>query len=182
MVLVILAIVGTFWGRIAGRRGHRSLAVLPFTDSAGTAGYLADGVPDSLINSLWRVRSLSIPPWATASRIRLEKGGDLRKVGEELGVDTVLTGAIHKAGKQLSLSYELIEISGPRPARVLWRDGYNCAENYLPTRLPKTALAIVEALEVPLTDEDRKNLAKRPTEEPGSLSTLRTGPAGVEPL
>jgi TolB-like protein len=175
VVLVILAIGGTFWGRIAGRRGHRSLAVLPFTDSAGTAGYLADGVPDSLTNSLRRVRSLSIPPWATASRFRPDKVGDLRKVGEEMGVDTVLTGAIHKAGKQVSLNDELIDISGPRPARVLWRDGYNCAENDLPTRLPKTALAIVEALEVPLTDEDRKNLAKRPTEEPEAYRLYALG-------
>jgi serine/threonine-protein kinase len=175
VVLIILAIIWTFWGRLAGRRGHRSLAVLPFTDSAGTAGYLADGVPDSLINSLWRVRSLSVPPWATASRFRPEKVGDWRKVGEELGVDTVLTGSIRKDGKQLSLSYELIDISGPRPARVLWRDGYNCAENDLPTRLPKTALTIVEALEVPLTDEDRKNLAKRPTEEPEAYRLYALG-------
>jgi serine/threonine protein kinase/tetratricopeptide (TPR) repeat protein len=175
VVLVILAIIGTLWGLLAGRHGHRSLAVLPFADSAGTAGYLADGVPDSLVNSLWRVRSLSVPPWATASRFRPEKVGDLRKVGEELGVDTVLTGSIRKAGKLLSLSYELIDISGPRPPRVLWRDGYNCTENDLPSRLPETALAIVEALEVTLTDEDRKNLAKRMTEQPEAYRLYTVG-------
>jgi TolB-like protein len=193
VALVILAIIGTFLGWLAGQRrehslagqrrehslaGQRrehSLAVLRFTDRDGTAGYLADGVPDSLINSLWRVRSLSVRPWATASRFRLEEDRDLRKVGAELGVDTVLTGSIRKAGKQLSLTYELIDISGPRPARVLWRGGYECAENDLPTRLPQTALAIVEELQVSLTDEDRKNLAKRPTEEPEAYRLYALG-------
>jgi serine/threonine protein kinase/tetratricopeptide (TPR) repeat protein len=175
LVTVLLAIAGTFWGWFAGRRRDHSLAVLPFTDLAGTADYLADGVPDSLINSLWRVHSLSVPPWATTSRFRPEKAGDLRKVGEELGVDVVLTGSIRKAGKQLSLKYELSDISGPRPARVLWRDGYTCAEDDLPTRLPETARAVVEALQVRLTDEDRKNLAKRPTGEPEAYRLYALG-------
>jgi TolB-like protein/Tfp pilus assembly protein PilF len=175
LVAVLLAITGTFWGWLAGQCRERSLAVLPFTDAAGTADYLADGVPDGLINSLWRVRSLSVPPWATSSRFRPEKVGDLRKVGEELGVETLLTGSVRKTGKQLSLRYELIDISGTRPARVLWRGGYDCAETDLPARLPGTAAAIVEALQVPLTDEDRKNLAKRSTEEPEAYRLYALG-------
>src|SRR5262249_1984823 len=72
----------------------------------------------------------------------------------------------HKAGKRLSLKYELIDIGDPRLTRVVWRDDYDCAEDDLPTRLPATALRIVEELEISLTGEERKNLAKRPTDVP----------------
>lgn len=90
----------------------KSIAVMPFVNETGDPNleYLSAGVTETLIVSLSRIEGLNVK--ARSSVIRY-KGShiDLRRIGAELGVQTVLTGRLIADEDDLAISWELIDTS-----------------------------------------------------------------------
>ena len=100
-----------------------SLAVLPFENVQNDpeVDYLADGIPESLINRLSDVHGLQVMARSTAFRYR---GSDVdpRAAGAELGVGAVLTGRVMQRLGRLNVQAELVEVA---TGSQLWGEQYS---------------------------------------------------------
>ena len=88
-----------------------SIAVLPFVneDANPETDYLADGISESIRNSLSEVRSLKVMAEASVRRYR-GRQLDARAIGDELGVRWVLAGALTARGEMVRIQAELIDV------------------------------------------------------------------------
>ena len=78
---------------------------LPFSFESGNADseYLSDGLAESLIYRLSQVSNLKVTPRSSAFRYK-GKQMDAEKIGEELGVDAVMSGRLIQRGDDLVIS------------------------------------------------------------------------------
>src|SRR4029450_1675339 len=72
-----------------------SVAVLPFVNLTGSADndYLADGIAEEILNALARLRTWHVSARSSSFAFR-GSSIDLKVVGEQLGVRTVLEGSV----------------------------------------------------------------------------------------
>jgi TolB-like protein/Tfp pilus assembly protein PilF len=99
------------------------VAVLPFQNvgSDKSIDFLRLALPDEITTILSSTRSLSIRPFATTSKY-IEPNLDLQKAGQEMRVASIVTGHFLKAGEQLQITLEAVEVENNR---LLWRDALN---------------------------------------------------------
>src|SRR5262245_33575904 len=95
---------------LAGEQQHSSIAVLPFTNLSGDASkdYFSDGMSEELLNLLARVPGLQVASRTSAFAYK-GRNVDIRQVGRDLGVETVLEGSVRQAGDQVRITAQLID-------------------------------------------------------------------------
>ena len=100
----------------------RSLAVLPFENVSGDAEwqYLADGLTESMINRLARIRDLMVMSRSAVFRIQKTET-DAIEQGRRLQVDAILTGSVRHFSDHLEASFELVDCT---TGRHLWGQQY----------------------------------------------------------
>jgi serine/threonine-protein kinase len=106
----------------AGKADSASVAVLPFVDlsAARDHEYFSDGMTEELINTLGRVEGVRVAS-RTSSFAFKGKTPDVRDVGTQLGVATVLDGSVRAAGGTLRITARL---SNARDGYQLWSRTY----------------------------------------------------------
>jgi serine/threonine protein kinase/tetratricopeptide (TPR) repeat protein len=138
-----------------------SLAVLPLENAGGDpdAEYLSDGIAETLINSLARLRKMRVIPRSATFRYR---GPDLDPlaIGRELGVRAILAGRMVQRGDDLTVSLELVDVD--RRAQ-LWGGRYNRKMTDLVALQEELTMEISEKLRLQLTGDEKKKLRKRPS-------------------
>jgi TolB-like protein/Tfp pilus assembly protein PilF len=141
--------------------GIASLAVLPLVNTTGDpeTEYLSDGISESIINSLSRFPNLRVIPRTSAFRYK-GRQANLKKVGRDLKVRTVLTGKLIQRGDSLVVQTELVDVANDAQ---LWGGQFNRKLEDIFEVQEEVARQICENLRVRLTPEDDKSLAKRPT-------------------
>jgi serine/threonine-protein kinase len=109
-------------GAAVGPSG-RSIAVLAFTYLGGTAEdeYFSDGISEEIINALAQVPGLRVVA-RTSSFAFKGKNVDLRRIGEQLIVATVLEGSVRRAGNRLRITAQLVDV---RDGYHLWSERYD---------------------------------------------------------
>jgi len=151
--------VSTLPGVDAG--GIKSLAILPFVNAGGGADteYLSEELPASIMNDLSRLSSLNVVSRNSAFRY---KGGDfdLKKVGRELNVGTVLTGRVRVYAEEISVTAELVDVVADRQ---LWGERYTRKLADILSLEKQIATEISGALKLKLTGTDRDRLQQRYT-------------------
>ena len=87
-----------------------AIAVLPFTDmSPGRdQDYLCEGLAEELIDALTQVDGLRVVSRSASFQFR-DAGLDVKEVGRQLGVDSLLEGSVRKAGNRLRIVVQLID-------------------------------------------------------------------------
>jgi adenylate cyclase len=100
-----------------GEKGP-SLAVLPFFDQSGDQDQhlFVDGFGEELGIGLARFQDLSVIAYFSSRRYR-DTTKDLREIGQELGVEFVVTGAIQRTPERLRISAAL---SDTRSGAQVW--------------------------------------------------------------
>jgi TolB-like protein len=100
-----------------------SLAVLPFENESGDPGaeYLSDGLVESIINSFSHLEEFRVLARNTVFRYKA-KSADPQKIGEELGVRSVLTGRILQLGDQLIIRVAVMDVQG---GWQIWGEQYH---------------------------------------------------------
>jgi eukaryotic-like serine/threonine-protein kinase len=143
-------------------KGIDSLAVLPLENASGDPDteYLSDGITEALINSLTQLRKIRIVPRGVAFRYR-GRTADPLQAGRELGVRAVLAGRMVQRGDNLTISAELVDID--REAQ-LWGGRYDRKMQDLFALQEELATEISEKLRLRLTGDEKKELAKRKTQ------------------
>jgi len=87
------------------------IAVLPFVNMSSDPEneYFSDGLTEELINRLASVPSLQVVARTSAFSFK-GRNEDLREVGAKLHVGTVMEGSVRKAGDQLRVTAQLIDV------------------------------------------------------------------------
>ncbi|MCI0517635.1 MAG: hypothetical protein L0Y45_07370, partial [Woeseiaceae bacterium] len=101
----------------------RSIAVLPFVNMSSDAEqeYFSDGITEEILNSLASVKQLNVAG-RTSSFAFKGQNDDLRRIGEALGVNHILEGSVRKAGNQVRITAQLIQVDN---GFHLWSDTYD---------------------------------------------------------
>ncbi len=144
------------------RKAIDSLAVLPLVNDNGDANteYLSDGITECIINSLSKLPKLRVVPRSTVFRYKGQET-DLQEIGNELGVRAVFAGRIVQVGESLIVKAELVDIANEAQ---IWGEQYRREMTDIFTLLEDIAEDIGEKLRLKLSGEDKKQLAKRYTE------------------
>src|SRR6056297_2307800 len=87
---------------------NKSIAILPFVNMSPDPDdeYFSDGITEEIILALSRIRNLKVTA-RTSSFAFKNRNIDVRHIGKELGVFTVLEGSIRRAGKNVRISVQL---------------------------------------------------------------------------
>ena len=97
-----------------------TLAVLPFQNASADkdTDFLRLALPDEIATSLSSEQHLSIRPFSTTSKY-IDPHQDLQQAGHEMGVSEIVTGHYLKAGKQLEVTLEAVDVANNR---IVWRE------------------------------------------------------------
>ena len=88
----------------------KSIAVLPFVNMSNDIDneYFCDGITEEIINALTKVKELKVIARTSCFAFK-GKNVDVRKVGKQLGVTTLLEGSVRKDNKRLRITAQLID-------------------------------------------------------------------------
>jgi eukaryotic-like serine/threonine-protein kinase len=158
-----LALLGfAYWYFTRPAQAIDSVAVLPFTNVGGDANteYLSDGLTESLINSLSQLPNLKVIARSSVFRYK-GKEVDPQMVGRELGVRAVLTGRVVQLGDNLVIQTELVDVA---TQTRLWGEKYTRKVSDIIALQDEISREISDKLRLKLSGEEKKQLAKRYTE------------------
>ena len=98
-------------GRSTRASADSTIAVLPFENLGGPAEdtYLAEGICDELIHMLGRMKGVHVTARTSSFSFR-QRTADIRQIGAQLNVKSVIDGTLRRAGKRLRLSAQLINV------------------------------------------------------------------------
>ena len=164
LAMALRAVVSGSVARVQGRRPRtrgKSVAVLPFVNAAADPQieYLADGITESIINSLSQLNGIRVVPRSLVFRYKGLQA-DPATVGLALNARTILTGRVVQHGEMLNIQAELVDTT---TESQLWGDQYRQRISDLVAVQQEIAWHITEALRLKLTVEQKKKLRKRPT-------------------
>jgi len=91
---------------------NKSIAVLPFVNMSNDIAndYFCDGITEEIINALTTVNGLKVIA-RTSSFAFKGKDIDIRKIGKQLGVNTILEGSVKKSQDKVRITAQLIDVS-----------------------------------------------------------------------
>lgn len=140
----------------------KSIAVLPFTnmsDDRDTA-YFADGVHEDLLTQLALLRDMKVVSRTSVMDYRDTKK-NVRQVGAELGVGTLVEGSVRRSGIRVRVTAQLIDASTDKH---IWAKSYDRELKDIFAIQSELATDIARELRLSLAPEQRNLLASRPTE------------------
>jgi TolB-like protein/Tfp pilus assembly protein PilF len=151
-------------GKLSTSRTNKaieSVAVLPFENRSGSADseYISDGLAESIIYRLSQLSSLKVSPRSSVFRYKGQMI-DAEKVGNELGVDAVMSGRLIQRGDNLTISVDLIDV---RNKRTLWGEQFERKTSDLLSTQREIASAIADKLQVKLSGNDSTGITKQYT-------------------
>jgi serine/threonine protein kinase/tetratricopeptide (TPR) repeat protein len=139
---------------------EKSIAVLPFVDMSPKKDqeYFCDGMTEAIINRLSNIRELKVPARTSAFAFK-GRARDIREIGEKLQVGTVLEGSVQKAGSELRITAQLINIAD---GYHIWSETYDRELKDIFIIQDEISSAIVNALKLQITSKEKQKLSERP--------------------
>jgi len=150
-----------------------SIAVLPFADMSSQKDqeYFCDGMTEELINTLTKIEGLQVASRTSAFQFK-GKGYNIREIGEELKVQTVLEGSVRKAGNKLRIAAQLINVED---GYHLWSERYDREMDDVFAIQDEISLAIVDKLRIKLLAKEKTSLVKHYTQNLDAYSLYLKG-------
>jgi TolB-like protein/tetratricopeptide (TPR) repeat protein len=144
----------------------RSVAVLPFADDRADSAdaYFGEGIADELMTALGKVPGLRVASRTSAIALGSRRDLDVREIGRQLGVSTVVEGTVRRSGNQLRVTAQLTNTSD---GLTLWSDAYERENKDVFAVQDDITRAIVTALRPELTGGGRA-LVRKATTGPGT--------------
>jgi TolB-like protein/class 3 adenylate cyclase/Tfp pilus assembly protein PilF len=143
---------------------EKSIAVLPFanlSDDKSTA-YFSDGITEEILNALAQIPDLKVAARRSAFQF---KGSDLdlSKIGQTLGVAHILEGSLQKAGDQVRINVQLVDVKN---GLQTWSEKYDRKLDNVFAVEDEIAKAIASKLRVQLTGGGGQPLVVDSTNNP----------------
>ena len=160
-------------GQARALKGRPSIAVLPFLDMSPERDqeYFCEGMAEELINALTHLGGLKVSARTSSFQFK-GPGHDVRQIGHNLGVETILEGSVRKAGSRLRITAQLINVAD---GCHLWSETFDRDMEDVFAIQDEISLAIVEELEPELLGGEEVRLAGRPMENPEAYNLYLRG-------
>src|SRR5687768_7032179 len=168
--IAALVVAGTAWAMLARRDpatadadAVRTIAVLPFENLGGDTSIvpLILGMHAEMVTQLTKLGGLGVASRNAALEYRGSKRSD-RQIASELGVASLLTGSVQRAGDQVRFSVALTDAPN---GKELWAESYD--RQYTAANLFEVqgdiARQVATALRVQLTDRQQQQISVAPT-------------------
>jgi len=158
-----------------------SIAILPIVNATGNheLDYISDGVHETLIISLARLNTGSIPRLRVfAQNVMImfkDKGGEPREIGKQLGADSVLVSKMLQEGNLRTFKFEMIDVAD---GSVVWAKQYGIPlDNPFDFLMKQNQIAsdIVGQIPLKLSNEDRASVAHVFTQNPEAYDLFLKG-------
>jgi TolB-like protein len=142
----------------------KSIAILPFENLSEEKAnaYFAEGVQDEILTKLATVRDLKVISRTSTAKYQ-SKPDNLKAVAQELGVSSILEGAVQRAGDKVRVNVQLIDANADAH---LWAKSYDRELKDVLAVESEVAEEIVEALKANLSPGESHVLAAASTRDP----------------
>jgi len=122
----------------------QSVAVLPFVNMSSDPEqeYFSDGITEEIINALVKIPGLSVPARTSVFGFKGQQG-DIKNIGQQLGVAHILEGSIRSQGNQVRITAQLIKVDD---GFHLWSQTYDRKLDNIFVVQEEIASAIAEVL------------------------------------
>jgi len=150
-----------------------SIAVLPFVNKSvdKETEYLSDGLAESLIYGLSQLPNLKVSPTSSAFRYKGQEADPIR-IGNELGVNALMTGRFAQHGEDLIISVELVDV---RNNKLLWGKQYDRKLVDLLTTQREIATEITQNLKLKLSGADEGRVTRHYAKNPEAYQLYLKG-------
>ena len=142
-------------------RAEKSVAVLYFENlgSSKEDEYFRDGITEDIIIELSKIKDLQVFPRSAMLAYR-DRPVTAPEIGQQLGAGYVLGGSLRRAGNRLRITAQLVEA---RTGHSVWAERYDRQLEDVFAIQDEIAQAIARALQVMLTEKEKRNIVKPPT-------------------
>lgn len=162
-------------GATAAMQDRRAIAVLPFTSRSTVPenALFADGIHDDLLTRLANLGAFKVISRTSVMEYR-DTTKNLRQIADELGVDTLLEGAVQRVGDDVRINVQLIDAETDEH---LWASSYdrNLAAEGLFAVQSDVATAISSALHSTLMPDEAAEVVSIPTDNLRAYSLYMSG-------
>jgi len=137
------------------------LAVLPLSNISPDPKdeYFADGLTEEMISVLSKIRGLRVIARTSVAQYK-GTAKPIAEIGAELGVTSILEGSVRKAGDQLRISVQLIDV---RTEEHRWAESYDRKLENIFAIQAEVAEQTASALKLEMLGSDRNAIRGRPT-------------------
>jgi TolB-like protein/Tfp pilus assembly protein PilF len=151
----------------------KSIAVLPFENLSEEKAnaYFAEGIQDEILTKLATVRDLKVISRTSTAKYQ-SKPDNLKTVANELGVATLLEGAVQKSGDKVRVNVQLIDA---RTDSHLWAKTYDRDFKDVFAVESEVAQEITDTLQATLSPSESHALASVPTQDPQAYDLFLQG-------
>jgi TolB-like protein len=143
---------------------RQSIAVLPFTNRSKNEddAFFVDGIHDDLLTNLARISGLKVISRTSVLRFK-DTQKPIPEIAAELGVATIMEGAVQRAGDTVRINVQLIDA---QTDEHLWAQIFDreLTANNLFAIQSEISQQIASALEATLSPEEQRRLAEQPTQ------------------
>jgi serine/threonine protein kinase/Tfp pilus assembly protein PilF len=139
-----------------------SVAVLPFEDLSPQKdqAHVCEGMTDEVISKLSKLQGWKVSPITSVMPYK-NKAKDVKKIGQELNVATILYGRLRKEKDDIRVTTQLINVE---ENFILWSHSYEKKIDRIFDIQSDIAEKIAKALRVELSTEEKEEFQKKPTE------------------
>jgi len=169
LVLLVAALVVSlplFWNRSKPQEtiGKSSIAVLPFENLSEekSNAYFVDGIQDEILARLSKITALKVISRTSTQRYKSQPG-NLREIGQQLGVANVLEGSVQRMGDQVRVTLQLINA---KTGVHLWAETYDKKLIDIFAVETEIAKAVAARLSATLTNGEERVVSAKPTNNP----------------
>jgi TolB-like protein len=157
--------IGSYWLWHPWRHAStaKSIAVLPFENLSEEKAnaYFAEGVQNEILTKLATVRDLKVISRTSTAKYQ-SKPDNLKTVAQELGVSTIVEGAVQRAGDKVRVNVQLIDA---RADTHLWAKSYDRDFKDVLGVESEVSQEIAEALQANLSPSESHALASAGTRD-----------------
>ncbi len=146
----------------SGSAERKSIAVLPLANLSGNQEdeFFSDGITEDIITQLSKIGELKVISRTSTMQYKNSKK-NLKEIGKELGVATILEGSVRRAGDQIRIVTQLIDANTDEH---LWAETYDREFKQIFSIQSEIAQKIAAQLKATFTPRVKEQIEKKPTE------------------
>jgi len=140
----------------------KSIAVLPLANLSPDPEneYFSDGLTEDILTQLSKIRRLKVISRTSVMQYK-KTSKNVREIGRELGVATILEGSVRKAANKVRISVQLIDAGTDEH---LWAETYDRELADIFAIQSDVARQISDALKAHVSADERARIEHRPTD------------------
>ena len=141
---------------------RKSIAVLPFKNMVTDAEneWFSHGITEDIITQLSKIGDLRVIS-RTSVMLYKDSEKNLKEIGEELGVATILEGSVRRSNSRVRIVSQLIDA---RTDEHIWAETYDRDLSDVFAIQSDVAQQIAQALQATLSPEEKERIEKKPTD------------------